>query len=389
MANIPDRNETAQVVFLPQAYAAREIVELLTRSVGTMSLGTQIQLAGFRAVTGASGLDPAFLPDSNGKVLGTLFELGDRSFTRLSRIQKAVGNRAETVEVRCEESTASAQVFLSDPRLSAAESNNEQSDPALFAALIAEIADALDAGQAPDQVLAGARRRALASHTARGADRPATLGQKTSVRDIEVASRTRNHAGFFATDTFRYRHRLFREGWSPHLDREVFLSGDAVSVLPWDPHLRKFLLIRQIRAGMVARGDRDPWSLEAIAGLVDRNETLTDAIRREAREEADLEVHDITQLTRYYTSPGTTTEFITSYVARCDLSEYRSGVHGLASEHEDIETLVVSEDAAAEALDKGEIVNAPLMISLLAFYRRRADLAVTWGLTLEGADAAS
>ena len=53
---------------------------------------------------------------------------------------------------------------------------------------------------------------------------------------------------------------------SDEVNRAVFISGDAVTVLPYDPRRDRVLLIEQFRAGPFARGDDQPWLLEAIAG---------------------------------------------------------------------------------------------------------------------------
>ncbi|MEM7613502.1 MAG: hypothetical protein AAF245_00555, partial [Pseudomonadota bacterium] len=81
---------------------------------------------------------------------------------------------------------------------------------------------------------------------------------------------------------------------------------------------------------------------------------------------------------RYYTSPGGQTEFITTFLAEADLSGYRPGVHGLATEHEDIRTMVVSRAQALDALDRGEARNAPLMLALYALERQRETLTQAW-----------
>ncbi|MCB2157335.1 MAG: NUDIX domain-containing protein, partial [Rhodobacteraceae bacterium] len=44
----------------------------------------------------------------------------------------------------------------------------------------------------------------------------------------------------------------------------------------------RVLLIEQFRMGPYARGDAEPWLIEAIAGRVDPGETPEDAARREA-----------------------------------------------------------------------------------------------------------
>ena len=47
-----------------------------------------------------------------------------------------------------------------------------------------------------------------------------------------------SYARFFAVEEHRLRHRRFDGGMSDALDRAVFTSGDAVTVLPFDPRAR-------------------------------------------------------------------------------------------------------------------------------------------------------
>ncbi len=103
---------------------------------------------------------------------------------------------------------------------------------------------------------------------------------------VKVEGRASGHAGFFALDVVTLRHRRFAGGLSDPLRREVFVSGDAVTVLPYDPIRDRVLLVEQFRAGAYGRGDPRPWQIEAIAGRIDPGETPEAAARREA-EEAD------------------------------------------------------------------------------------------------------
>ena len=138
----------------------------------------------------------------------------------------------------------------------------------------------------------------------------------------------------------RLRHRRFDGGMSDALDRAVFTSGDAVTVLPFDPRAGSVLLIEQFRAGLHARRDPHPWCLETVAGRCDRIEPPEATARREAREEAGLELGRLERIAGYYPSPGTMAEFITAFVGEADLGG-AGGTHGLAEEHEDIRALVV------------------------------------------------
>ena len=153
------------------------------------------------------------------------------------------------------------------------------------------------------EVLAGLVLRALGRLPA---DR---VGRRLGALRVEAASRVRamtaaargvrvgsgevaagvpepSHAGFFGLDLWRLQHRRFDGQMSPTLVREVFVMGDAVTVLPYDPVRDRVLLIEQMRMGPLGRGDPLPWQLEAIAGRIDPGESPEEAARREAVEEA-------------------------------------------------------------------------------------------------------
>lgn len=50
---------------------------------------------------------------------------------------------------------------------------------------------------------------------------------------IRILSRREPYAHFFSVEELRLTHRLHDGGWSAPLERAVFVSGDAVVVLPW------------------------------------------------------------------------------------------------------------------------------------------------------------
>jgi nudix-type nucleoside diphosphatase (YffH/AdpP family) len=221
--------------------------------------------------------------------------------------------------------------------------------------------------------------RLRARSRARGPEtrRPRDLSGGFGAGDATPPAPEPGFTGFFAIEKHRLSHRRFDGAMSPLLDREVFATGDAVTLLPWDPARDAVLLIEQFRCGPYARRDPCPWQLEAVAGLCDRAESPEAAARREAREEAGLDLGRVALLARYYTSPGAHTEFITSFVGEADLAG-AGGVNGLAEEHEDIRSLVVPLDTALAAIDSGEISNAPLILSLMALARMRTALRAAW-----------
>lgn len=182
------------------------------------------------------------------------------------------------------------------------------------------------------------------------------------------------HAGFFAVDESRLRFRRFDGRMSEPIRREVFVSGDAVTVLPYDPVRDRVLLIEQMRMGPFGRGDPLPWQLEVIAGRIDPGESPEDCARREAVEEAGLALGALETVAEYYSSPGAMTEYLYSYVALCDLPDSAAGVFGVAGEAEDIRGHLVAFDALMALVAGGEASNAPLILTALWLQRERGRL---------------
>ncbi|MCU0904317.1 MAG: NUDIX domain-containing protein [Tabrizicola sp.] len=215
--------------------------------------------------------------------------------------------------------------------------------------------------------------RVEAASRARAALAP-RRGLRQGSGEVTVETTEPLHAGFFATTGYALHHRRFDGSPSPRLVREVFVVGDAVTVLPYDPLRDRVLLIEQFRMGPFGRGDPMPWQLEAIAGRIDPGETPEDAARREAVEEAGLVLGALEKVAEYYPTPGAVAEYLYSYVALCDLPDGVAGVFGAAEEAEDIKGHLVSFDRLVEVMTAGEIGNAPLLLTVLWLQRERARL---------------
>jgi ADP-ribose pyrophosphatase len=230
-------------------------------------------------------------------------------------------------------------------------------------------------GQWPPEVLL----RRLSSLRVEAASRVrAKAGVPRGIRlgsgDVAADAPELSHAGFFGVNVHRLRHRRFDGRLSDELTREVFVVGDAVTVVPYDPVRDRVLLIEQFRIGPFGRGDPLPWQLEAIAGRIDPGETPDDAARREAVEEAGLVLGALEKVAEYYPTPGAVAEYLYSYVALCDLPDDVAGVFGAAEEGEDIQGHLLSFDRVVEVMASGEIGNAPLLLTVLWLQRERARL---------------
>ncbi|WP_417598295.1 NUDIX domain-containing protein [Pararhodobacter oceanensis] len=217
------------------------------------------------------------------------------------------------------------------------------------------------------EMRAASRQRAISEPA------PTTLRRQSDPADVVVEEMRRPYTWFFGVEEADLSFRRFDGTQSVPVTRAGFIMADAVTILPYDPQRDTVMLVEQFRFGPYARGDRNPWLLEPIAGRIDPGETPEDAARRETLEETRLTLHDLHQIGRYYVSPGSVTEYLISYVALADLPQSAEGVGGVAAEAEDIRAHVIPFAQLMALIESGEIEDAPLLISAqwLAMNRER------------------
>ncbi|WP_166416323.1 NUDIX domain-containing protein [Cochlodiniinecator piscidefendens] len=203
---------------------------------------------------------------------------------------------------------------------------------------------------------------------------PIDLRSGLSEADFEVIDHRRPYDNFFAFDEINLHHKKFNGDVSPEIERGVFISSDAVIVLPYDANRDRVLLLEQFRPGPVIRGDQTPWLLEAVAGRIDAGETPEEAAHRELKEESGIAANSLELISRSYPSPGASTEFYHHYLALCDLTSADDIYAGLDSEDEDIRAITISFDQLMNAIKTGEINVAPLVLSALWLSQNRERL---------------
>lgn len=180
--------------------------------------------------------------------------------------------------------------------------------------------------------------------------------------DVEIIARETLYSGFFSLDLYRFRHRLFNGEMSGEVRREIFERGHAAVLLPFDPVRDEVVLVEQIRIAAYDTSE-SPWLLEMVAGMIEEGESPEDVARREAVEEAGLEVKRVKDMLSYLASPGGTSERLTILVGEVDATTAH-GIHGLADENEDIRVHVVSREQAYQWVEEGKIDNAASVIAL-------------------------
>jgi ADP-ribose pyrophosphatase len=168
--------------------------------------------------------------------------------------------------------------------------------------------------------------------------------------------------GFFKLIKMRFRHSLYRGGWSDVVTRELYHRSSCVAVLLYDPAKDRVVLIEQFRVGAM-KAEGYPWLLEIVAGGIEEGEHPDEVARRESLEEAGCEIRELIRVCEFFTTPGGCSEKITLYCGLVD-SDGIGGVHGLPEEHEDIFVKTVSFEEAMELLVTNRVESAIPIIGL-------------------------
>jgi ADP-ribose pyrophosphatase len=192
----------------------------------------------------------------------------------------------------------------------------------------------------------------------------------------EVVDHVVAFQGYFKVGRYYFRHSLHKGGQSSVICREVFERGHAAGVLPYDPVRDEVVLIRQFRAGSYVAG-RHPWGWEVVAGIIEEGETPTQVVRREAVEEAGLEIRDLIPTHNLMLSPGAVSESCALFLGRVETTT-AGGVFGLASEDEDILVKVVPFPEVLAMLERGEIDNATAVVALQWLALHRDEVRSRW-----------
>ncbi len=187
-------------------------------------------------------------------------------------------------------------------------------------------------------------------------------------RQFHILDQKRGWDGYFKLDVYRLQHDKFDGGKSAILEREVLERGHAVALLPYDPVRDEVVLIEQFRPGTLSVQNHYPdmpvWLTEIVAGIIEDGENAEDVARRETIEEAGCEIIGPLELiSRYYVTPGCSSETVTMYYGRVDTSK-AGGIHGLAEEGEDIRVFTVSAGECFAMLQNGQLCNATATIAV-------------------------
>lgn len=194
--------------------------------------------------------------------------------------------------------------------------------------------------------------------------------------DYEILNRDVPYQGKYRIARYELRIRLFNGEMSTSMMREAMERSSSVAILPYDPISDRVVLIEQFRIGALAN-PQSPWILEAVAGVIDLDESPKEVAKREANEEAGCDILDLYPICEYFVSPGGCNEYLYLFCGRIG-GHSMDGVYGLAHEHEDIRAFSISSDEAYQLVQQGRIKTSPAIISLQWLQLNREWLKQLW-----------
>ncbi|MHB1510512.1 MAG: NUDIX domain-containing protein [Acidimicrobiales bacterium] len=172
----------------------------------------------------------------------------------------------------------------------------------------------------------------------------------------QLGERGRLDAGFFKVVTATF---VGPDGFT--FEREVVRHPGAVCVVPLEADRRSVLMIRQYRGAV------DAGLLELPAGKRDvQDEDPALCASRELVEEIGRQASSMTEIARFFNSPGMSDEETICYIAE-GLSEVPREAHGVEEEHIVVERVSIAD--LEELMAAGELIDAKSIIALLAARR--------------------
>lgn len=155
------------------------------------------------------------------------------------------------------------------------------------------------------------------------------------------------------------------------VNRVIEDHGNAVCVLPYDPARRTAILVQQLRAPLLYTAKQQHF-LEAIAGSIDAGEDPENSARREAVEEAGLQLRALDLVANACAMPGVSTEQMDLFLGEYSAADRVSAGGGIDGEN--IEVLEIPLAKLAAMADSGGLHDMKTLLLLQTLWLRRPEL---------------
>jgi ADP-ribose pyrophosphatase len=179
---------------------------------------------------------------------------------------------------------------------------------------------------------------------------------------VEIGSARAILDDVFRVEEASVRFERFDGTMSKVVRRLSFVRGDSVAAILVNRRRGVVILIKQFRYPTC--GSSSGWTIEAIAGTLQPDETPEAAMRREIEEETGYRIGDLIRIATFFVSPGGTSERVFLFQAEVGDSDKVAAGGGLAVEEEDIQVLALPFGALPAMLADGEIADAKTIIGL-------------------------
>ena len=173
--------------------------------------------------------------------------------------------------------------------------------------------------------------------------------------------------GFFKFWKYQFLVRSYNMKIKPYkIFREILNVGDVVFALCFSPEEKKFYLIKQFRPFYFVRDKTLKY--EIVGGLVDKGESLINALKREIKEEIGVKAKKIVKLTTYCPVPGYSDEIVHVYYAEVEKIKLKNFYN--RNENEEIKIFKLSLAQLKKINESRSIQNVLTKISIYEYFKK-------------------
>ena len=173
--------------------------------------------------------------------------------------------------------------------------------------------------------------------------------------------------GFFKFWKYQFLVHSFNKKIKPYkIFREILNVGDVVFALCFSPEEKKFYLIKQFRPFYFVRDKTLKY--EIVGGLVDKGESLINALKREIKEEIGVNTKKIVKLTTYCPVPGYSDEIVHVYYAEVEKIKLKTLYN--RNENEEIKIFKLSLNELKKINESKSIQNVLTKISIYEYFKK-------------------
>jgi ADP-ribose pyrophosphatase len=184
---------------------------------------------------------------------------------------------------------------------------------------------------------------------------------------IKLLKKVQLSKGFFPFWKYQFLIKSQNKGIKPYkVFREILNVGDVVFALCYSPEEKKFYLIKQFRPFYFVR--KKTLKYEIVGGLVDKGETLRQAIKREIREEIGVRTINLKKLTTYCPVPGYADEIVHVYYAEVEKINNKNTYNKF--ENEEINIFKLNHKQLKKINSSGTLQNVLTKVSIYEYFNK-------------------